>query len=285
MSLLSILNKLLTILLLAGTTLMLLFIVFSGAIKDYPFNRFFWVEADTSAITTEYGDFSRWTFWGICYPDKLDSSESNNCPNLGPDVPISPYDNFGNSTALPQDFVNSRNSYYYLSRFSFPLLLISLVFSGVSFIGSTMAPCWLAMKEVVTFFVSIACIFCMTGAACITAVSVMTRNQFEDNGYSAKVGPELLGMVWASTACLIILFLLTCISTSHKLYKKHQNHQRKIQHLQASQDPIQITLPQTANLPQQPEDYTQAPTHESAGIRFFKIRRDQDKEVEEDSIV
>lgn len=283
MTFLSVLNKLLTVLLLAGTTLMLLFIVFSGAIKEYPFNRFYWVEADTSLITTSNGDFSRWTFWGICYPDELSSTESNNCPDLGPDVPISPLDNFGNSTALPQDFVNSRNSYYYLSRFSFPLLLVSLIFSGVSFVGSVMAPCWLAMKEVVTFFVFIACLFCMTGAACITAVSVMTRNQFENAGMSSKIGADLLGMVWASTACLLILFLLTCVSTTHKLYKKHNDHERKVQHLQASQEPIQVTIP-PSGLPTQPEDYTQAPAHESAGIRFFKIRRNQDK-VEEDSIV
>lgn len=277
---LSFLNKFFTILLLAGTTLMLLFIVFSGAIDNYPFNRFYWVEADTSSITDDYGDYSRWTFWGICYPDSLSSASTNNCPSLGPAVPISPYDNFGNSTALPQDFVDSRNSYYYLSRFSFPLLLISLIFSGVSFVGSVMAPCWLAMKEVVTFFVFIACIFCMTGAACITAVSVMTRNHFKGADMSAKIGASSLGMVWASTACLLLIFLLTCVSTTHKLYKKHQDEERKQQHIQASQEPMPI-LPQPA-LPNDDAN-AQPAQHESAGIRFFKIRR-SDEKAEADSM-
>lgn len=280
MSFLSIINKLLTVLLLAGTTLMLLFIVFSGSIEQFPFNRFYWVEADTSAISTANGDYSRWTFWGICFPDDLSSSSTNNCPNLGPDIPISPLDNFGNSTALPQDFVNNRDTYYYLSRFSFPLLLISLIFSGVSFVCSIIAPCWLEMKKVTTLFVSIACLFCMTGAACGTAVSVMTRNQFKNDGYSAQVGADLLGMLWASVACLLILFFLTCCSTTHKLYKKYNDAEGN---LQSTQDQLQPTVPPSTFVTQ-PEEYNQIPTHESAGIRFFKIRRHQDK-VEEDSVV
>lgn len=280
MSFLSFTNKILTVLLLAGATLMLLFIVFSGAVKNYPFNHFYWVQADTSAISSADGDISRWTFWGICHPESYDQGATDNCPHLGADVPISPYDNFGNSSAIPSDFINNRDNYYYLSRFSFPFILIALVFSGVSFICSIMAPCWLAMKQVVTFFIGLALIFCVTGASCITAVSVMTRNQFHDSGYEAKIGASSLGMVWASTACLLILFFLSCCSTAHKMYKKQQNvDQSEYEKYQPNHDslPMPATLPQT-------EETVHAPQHESAGIRFFKIRRNQDK-VEEDSLV
>lgn len=277
MAFLSFLSHFITMLLLAGTTLMLLFIVFSGSINHFPFNRFYWVQADVSAIASAGADIARWTFWGLCYPDHFDSGSTNNCPSLGPDVPISPFDNFGNSTAIPIDFINNRDTYYYLSRFAFPFLLIALIFSGVSFIGSLFSPCWMAMKKVVTFFVAIACIFCMAGASLITAVSVMTRNKFHDDGARAKIGSDSLGMVWASTACLMILFLLTCCSTMRKVYKKHKEAEAR-----EYQDPL-TAQPQPTNTLPPTEDYNQQP-QESAGIRFFKIRRNQEK-TEEDSVV
>lgn len=280
MAFLSALNHFITLLLLAGTTLMLLFIVFSGAIQHFPFNRFYWVEADVSSIASAGANFARWTFWGLCYPDSYDAGSTNNCPSLGPDVPISPFDNFGNSTGLPVDFVNNRDTYFYLSRFSFPFFLIALVFAGVSFIGSLFTPCWSAMRKVVTFFVIIACLFCTTAACLITAVSVMTRNKFHDHGADAKIGADLFGMVWASTACLLIIFFMHCCHATRKAYKKQKDSQVDAPQYAGQEH---VTVPAPPPQGQATEDYTQPP-HESAGIRFFKIRRNQEK-VEDDSVV
>lgn len=269
--------------LLAGTTLMLLFIVFSGAIKEYPFNHFYWVQADTSSIPDAGGDFTRWTFWGLCYPDTYSQGAVNNCPNLGPDVPISPFDNFGNSTALPQDFITNRDTYYYLSRFTFPFLLISLIFTGVSFVGSVIAPCWLAMKQVITFFVCLANIFCITGAATGTAVAVMTRNQFHKSHMESKVGAAILGMLWASVFCLVLTNILMVCSVSNRLYKTYLDNKKKLINIpQSNQEPLKLTTQPPSTIPIDDSNPTQG--HESSGIRFFKIRRNQDK-VEEDSIV
>lgn len=277
MKIISFFNKILTVLLLAGATLMLLFIVFSGSVDNFPFNKFFWVEADVSSLSVPGGDYARWTFWGICYPDELDSASTSNCPHLGPDVPISPYDNFGNSANLPQDFVDNSSTYYYLSRFSFPFLLIALIFSGVSLISSIMAPCWLAMQKVIVFFVGLGCLFCTTGACLITSVAVLTRNHFRDADMASKIGATSLGLVWASTACLMIVFLTSCCSATRKVYNKEQ---QQFQHNVSTQAPVQY--PPTG-LPQN-DELNQFPQQESSGIRFFKIRRNQEK-ADGDSVV
>ncbi|KAH3659979.1 hypothetical protein OGAPHI_007184 [Ogataea philodendri] len=272
--LLTTLNRLLTLLLLAGTTLVLLFIVFSGSVSSFPFNQFYWVQAQTSQISNA-GDVSRWTFWGICNPSNYDSHSNGKCGALGPDQPLSPYDNFGNSTSLPQDFVSNRDTYYYLSRFSFPLILVALVFAGVSFICLLFQFCWKALKQVVVFFVSLSLITCAAGVACQTAVSVMVRNKFHDAGIRAKVGPSMLGMAWAAFTALLIVFFLTCCSSLHKAYKVHQEHRALV----APQPPA------TSAPVSQPTDETNQGTLPSneGGIRFFKIKRTQ-KATDEESL-
>ncbi|OBA18535.1 uncharacterized protein OGAPODRAFT_15266 [Ogataea polymorpha] len=278
--LLTSLNRLLTLLLLAGATLLLLFIVFSGSVSSFPFNQFYWVQARTSNLNPS-GDISRWTFWGICNPETYDSHSNGNCTNLGPDQPISPYDNFGNSTSLPQDFVTNRDTYYYLSRFSFPFILIALVFAGVSFICTLFQLCWTTMKQVVIFFVSLSVLFCAAGVSCQTAVSVMVRNKFSDAGMSAKVGPSMLGMAWAALVCLLIVFFLTCCSGMHRAYKIHRE-QRQLEMGQTGPAGAPVSQPVSGPLAVDETNQGTLPSNEG-GIRFFKIKRTQ-KAIDEESL-
>lgn len=269
---LSALNKFLTFFLLTGTVLMLTFIVLSGSVDAFPFNRFYWLQADTSAFTEAGADVTRWTFWGICNPSSYNSSAQGICSGLGPAVAISPADNWG-YFGLPDVFMTNATTYYYLSRFAFASILVSLGFSTVALINSVLSPWWSAMKEVNFVYTFIAMIFAMAGAACGTSVSILVRNNFTDAGSAAKIQASVMGMLWASVACLTIIYFLSCCSASNKVYKMHKAHQREINHAQATQEPAPAA------------DEFQAPVNEGSGIRFFKIRKNQQEKTDEESVV
>lgn len=276
-------NRILTLFLLAGTTLVLLFVVFSGSVNSFPFTNFYWLQARTNGLSDN--DISRWTFWGICTPDSYDSDKNGNCDSLGPDYPLSPYDNFGNSTALPVDFANNRDTYFYLSRFAFPMILIALVFSGVSFICAIFQSCWASMKQVMIFFLCLGLLFCAAGISCETAVTVLARNAFKDAGYDAKLGATMLGISWAAVASLLIVFFLSCCSTMYKAYKTHKSQVNPYDPNIALES--QPPLPQMSQLNQIQEDplqHQQRGTFGSeGGIRFFKVKRNN-KGNDEESI-
>ncbi len=308
---LAFINKALSFLLVAGATLCLLFVVFSGSVSNFPFDEFYWLQVDTSTIHDAGSDVTRWTFWGLCHPTAYESSKNGNCTSQGPDLPLSPLDNFGNSTSLPQDFVVNRDTYYYLSRFAFPFLLVALIFSGVSFICYIFSPCWKSMRRVTTFFVTFAMIFVLAGSACQTAVSVLAKQKFSDSGRSAKIGPSMMGLCWAAVACLLIVFFLTCCGAVRKAYVIHRdtianqmamelNQQQQMQ--PGPEDDLE-SLPQTAaqqsqiNVPLSAEqsqkvvsasdtgnEFTQGalPSNEG-GIRFFKIKRNR-RNTDEESL-
>ncbi|ODV86324.1 hypothetical protein CANARDRAFT_219465 [[Candida] arabinofermentans NRRL YB-2248] len=285
MAFLTFANRILTLLLLAGCTLVLLFIVLSGSVDSFPFNKFYWLQADTSSIDNAK-DVSRWTFWGVCNPDSYDSSTNGQCGSLAPDKPLSPLDNFGNSTSLPQSFVSNRDTYYYLSRFSFPLILIALVFSGISLICAVFQSCWLAMKQVLSFFVTLGLITAMAGVACETAVAVLVKNKFKNAGMSAKLGPTMLGLSWAAVACLILTFFLSCCSTMRSAYKIHKDHVNSQKEMEMGQIHHHEQQPSLAQVPQEntilQQNQGTLPSNEG-GIRFFKIKRTQ-KTGDEESI-
>ena len=309
--LLAFVNRALSLLLVAGATLCLLFVVFSGAVSNFPFNEFYWLQADTSTIKNAGGDVTRWTFWGTCHPTSYDSSKNGNCSSTGPDEPLSPLDNFGNSTSLPRDFVTNRDTYYYLSRFAFPLLLIALIFSGVSFICHIFGPCWTSMRRITSFFVTLAMLFVLAGSACQTAVSALAKQKFSDSGISAKLGPTMMGLSWAAVACLLIVFFLTCWGALRGAYIIHRNtianqraqelnQQQQMQ--QVPDDDLESLSPNGAqqsqlNSPLSAEqsqkvvsgseagnEFTQGalPSNEG-GIRFFKIKRNR-RNTDEESL-
>lgn len=273
MSFFSAAHKFATLLLLAGATLMLLFTVFAGAIDHYPFNKYYWVQADTSNIPSAGADITRWTFWGLCHPATYSQYATNNCPNLGPDIPISPLDNFGNSTGIPNDFIINRDTYYYLSRFSFPFLLIALIFTGVALILNIFALCFKSMKPASFLMIGLGAVFCTVGACLITAVSTMTRNQFHNAGQSAKVNAAPLGFIWGSTLILLVLGFASCFAAIRKAKNTHDEYYTTNTAPNAS----------TAAYVPPTDDINAAPQHEGSGIRFFKIRRNQNK-VEQDSL-
>lgn len=256
---------------------MLLFCVMSGAVASFPFDTFYWVQVDTSSISNLGYDVYRWTFWGICHPSSFSESSQGVCTQLGPAFPISPMDNFDSEfvSLLPSDFITNQQSYYYLSRFTFAFILIALVFSGIALINVAVSPIWKSFRDANILYICLALIFAVAGAACGTSVSILTRNKFNDGGFEAKLNASLLGMLWASVFCLLIMFFLSCCTATYKKYKKETTPEfetKLVDYEALGQQPVAAsTVPPPPGPPPTHEDFQ--PAHESSGIKFFKIKR------------
>ncbi|SCV02095.1 LANO_0F15170g1_1 [Lachancea nothofagi CBS 11611] len=289
MGAISIVNRTLCLLFMAGTTLLLILIILSGSTTSFPVNRFYWLEADTSGITGAPDQSARWTFWGLCTRDS--SSGDVTCPTLAPAYPISPRDNFGSAPAseLPTSFVDSRATYYYLTRFSFCFFWVALAFMGVAFLLYVISWCSYAFTKVVFILAAVGALFDTAAVSCQTAATVMARNAFKHSNRSASLSATLMGIAWASVACSLIVFFGTGATfirrayQSHKEYVEMQKYKEQALMYQGKQEALQ---PDVESYPIRDGDAaagvaplgatteTQPETHHS-GIKFFKIRRSQ----------
>ncbi|XBW38340.1 hypothetical protein QEN19_003929 [Hanseniaspora menglaensis] len=225
-------NKtLITILLVLGNLLLLFLIIFSGTTNSFPINKLYLLQADTSNIPGALYQTSRWTFWGLCE----NKNGKTYCPTghgnstISPAYPVSPYDNFGTSTNIPSSFVNNRDTYYYLSRFTFVFVLLGLIFQGVAALNYLFNWCSKHFIKTTWLFQSLATLFCTAAAACTTPVAVMARNNFNKSPKSAgagkaKVGVDYLAILWASCACSILLFFILGTNFLKKIYQSHKEY-------------------------------------------------------------
>ncbi|KAG7660825.1 SUR7 [[Candida] subhashii] len=258
---------------LAGAILLLILTVLSGSINSGTFRTFYWLRADTADIPNAPADTSVWTFWGVC-----DQHNFNNCL-LGPAYPISPVDNFNTDTNIPAKFIDNRDTFYFLSRFSFAFCLLALGFAGLAFIIDLLGFCFEAIDKVVVFLITIALFFQAGFAALQTSVVVLARSAFKDGNRSAKVGPSLMGFVWATFACLFICWVLTFSSNIARSYRKHMDRVKaergeEVGGAGVAGDESSFTR---AAAPAEHKD-----EEHTGGIRFFKIKRNQ-KVSDEDS--
>ncbi|AMD21588.1 HFL268Wp [Eremothecium sinecaudum] len=236
MGVLSISGKLLTALLLAGNAFLLLLIVLSGSIEHRPFSKLYWVEADTSGIPNA-PDQTRWTYWGRC---SKENDRNANCLS-SPAYPMSPQDNFNTRNDIPTDFVENRDSYYYLSRFAFCAFLVAFAFLGIAAIFHVFSWCSYSFAKVVFTLVLLGSLFDLGAVACQTAVSVMTRDRFNGGNRQASLGAALFGIAWTSALCSLLTFFGTGTSfisrawASHKEYVEMQHYKEQALRYQQEQ--------------------------------------------------
>lgn len=265
---------------LAGTTLVLIFLTLSGATNHFPFNTFYWVRGDTSAISGAPVQ-SAWTFWGVC-----DYNDFGSCTS-GPAFPISPVDNFGTTVNVPSDFVTNRNTFYYLTRFSFAFLLLGLAFAGFAFFIVIVGFCFSVVDKVVAGLVVFALFFISATASLQTAANVLAKNAFTNDGLSAHIGVKSMALLWTAEACLLIAFFNTCAANIAQSYRKHiervHGNKEAEEEYYAPPPGDQVSGPVgdessfTRAAPAEKEDTG------SGGIRFFRIKRNQ-KPSDEESV-
>ncbi|GMM38266.1 hypothetical protein DASC09_056050 [Saccharomycopsis crataegensis] len=300
---------------LAGSTLLLLLIVLSGSSRNpsFPLDHFYWLEADTSDIPNAYAN-TRWTYWGLC--EKV-GSVSKNCYDIGPAIPISPVDNFETETNIPDYVVNNRDTFYYLSRVAWACLLISLVFTGISLIICLSAIFSFHLQKLTAIFTFIASTLQFAAAALYTATVALAKQYFVD----AKIGPALMGFVWASAVCNLIVLVTTfgaCVREAYlrakerhavangSVYTENEKHSELLgnlhhHHHQQAVPALPVVSPTTTAVPpQQPQPVvatdvpvqqfedpyaattSEEPATKSGGINFFKVKRNRKSDEESD---
>lgn len=268
---------------LAGSVLLLLLTVLSGSSNHFPLNDFYWLSADTSGIPNA-PTTSAWTFWGVCELDNF-----NQC-TLGPAYPISPVDNFNTDTGIPEDFIKHKDTYYFLTRFSFAFTLVALGFASVAFIIDILAFCFTIIDKVAIAFIMIALFFTAGTAAFQTAAAVLAKQAFNSSNLEAKVGTKAMALIWTAVVALLISFFLTCFSNIANSYKKHMDRvyaNKEAEgnaHNEYSAPPPGLVGPEgdeSSFTRAAPEAETKE--ENGGGVRFFKIKRNP-KVSDEESV-
>jgi hypothetical protein len=126
------------LLLTAGGLLFMFLILLGGITNHNPVNQFYFLQVHTSGIPGA-PPISRWTYWNLC---PVGPNGRNNCGTVHPAFPLDPpsHRNFGTTHDIPKQFIGS-HKYYYMTRFMFAFMLITLFFAVCSFFTGMLALC------------------------------------------------------------------------------------------------------------------------------------------------
>lgn len=198
-----------SLILLAGGTLLQLLIVLSGGINSSPVNQIYFLQSTTDGIEDARNP-TRWTYFALC-----GVNDNGNNANCGSPVPALPFDpphrnNFGTTQGVPDDFVDT-SYYYYMSRFPWVFLLISLLFAAIGLTTGLLAMCTKIGAYLSGMVVIVALFFQTLAAALYTVWIVKGRNAFNRDGQDAKIGPMALAFLWTSMCCFFLSTILFCI--------------------------------------------------------------------------
>ncbi|EFX02005.1 actin cortical patch protein [Grosmannia clavigera kw1407] len=199
---------------LAGSIVMLFFVILGGVKDRTPLNHTYFLQADTSGIAGAK-DLSQWTYFHIC------GTHNQNCGKAHPAMP------FGAAWASHATDAPSRLNgkygghttsyfYFYMWRFGWVFYLIALFFEIVAFFSSFLACCG-RLGAGIGSLVSITALFFLTIAVSLmTATFVKARNVFHADNRSAHLGKYAFGFSWAALAALFISVVLLCIGTASR---------------------------------------------------------------------
>ncbi|MCJ1226129.1 hypothetical protein MMC12_002778 [Toensbergia leucococca] len=198
-----------SLVLIAGACLLIFLVLLAGAVDGNPVNQIYFLQADTSAIPGA-APLSRWTFWNIC---SVTTNGRNMCGKVHPAFPLDPPSdrNFDTTKGVDAAFIGTRK-YFYLTRFMFAFVLISLFFAVCSLFLGLFALCSRIGSFLSSALCAVALFFQTLTASLMTAAYVIGRNNFRANKQSANVGKYSFGFMWAAMACLFLSTVLFCVA-------------------------------------------------------------------------
>ncbi|KAL3954650.1 hypothetical protein ACCO45_010213 [Purpureocillium lilacinum] len=196
------------LILLAASLLFLWFVILAGVSDVTPLKHTYFLQADTDGITGAR-PVSRWTYFYVCgTPDNADCGSAHPAPPFGKFV----WDS--NPQNAPAALVGSHGSgttsykYYYMWRFGWVFLLLTLFFETLAFFTGFLACCG-RLGAAISFLLGGFALFLYSIAAALTtATFVMARDQFHDDGRDASIGSYAFGFLWGSYAGLLIAVVL-----------------------------------------------------------------------------
>lgn len=199
-----------SMILIAGSIVLLFFVVLSGVKNTTPLNKIWFLQADTSRIAGSGRALSQWTYFYVCGADNQD------CGAAVPDLPIG-YAWIGGSDGVPADLVGSHGKdttsryYYYMWRFGWIFYLMALVFDVLAFSTSLLAPCSRLASGLSGLILAIALFWMTLAASLMTAVFVKAYNEFRSAGISSSIGRYAFGFTWGAWAAIFLATIMLFI--------------------------------------------------------------------------
>lgn len=270
---------------LLGAGLLSFFLILSGARHSGVLKEFYWFQGNTNGFN-DASTVTRWYNYDFC---GWQNNENFNCSSKAPAKPFSPRDNFGASPNMPSTFLNNRNTYYYLSRVAWAMLLIGFVFIMLAIIPA----CVLIIKVFKGFaiFSTVMCwlawFFIILSACLYTGCYVKARKAFHHDDRSAKIGPKNFAFIWVTVALLLFNSIWTTITAAtHGKDKKYKHYQSEEPEVYANY-PTTVGNEATSPTPNAykissptPIVESQAPQETTAQnttfTSFSKLRKDKD---------
>ncbi|KAI1779224.1 SUR7/PalI family-domain-containing protein [Hypoxylon cercidicola] len=199
----------LSLLFLAGSLVMLWFIILSGVTDTTPLNQTYFLSAQTGGITGAR-PVTQWAYFYICGEGNVDCNRAAPAPPLG-------WAWSANPANAPSELVGTHGGdttsfyYYYMWRFGWVFYLIALVFSVMAFFCGFVA-CFGRLGSAIAGLAAFVALFFHTIAVSLmTAVFVRMRNEFLANGRDASLGRYAFGFSWSSWTALLIATVLFCV--------------------------------------------------------------------------
>ncbi|KAI1324598.1 SUR7/PalI family-domain-containing protein [Xylariaceae sp. FL0255] len=205
-----------SLVLLAGSIVLLLFIILSGVKHTSPLRQTYFLTADTSGISGAR-DVTQWAYFHICGRGNEDCSKAIADPAIGRAWSSNP-----TGSNLPSHLIGryasdtTSETYYYLWRFGWVFYLIALFFSVAAFFTGFVACCGRLGSAVAGLASTVALLFHTVAAALMTATFVRMRNEFHKAGRSATLGTYAFAFTWAAWAALFLATVLFCIGIRAK---------------------------------------------------------------------
>lgn len=208
-----------SVLCLAGTSVLLYFILLAGVRDSVPLNEVYWIQFPTTAISSsiDIPNPVRWTFYNYCGVNS--EGHSVNCTSTSAAFPFTPQDAFQTTEGIPSDFIDHRNTYYYLTRIPYGFLIAVIFFVFLALVFSLISCCSRIGAGFVSFFSGLAFIFGAAAMAMLTAAYVKAKHQLHKGGIEATLGVKMFAFSWTIVALLLISWILMslacCFGSSH----------------------------------------------------------------------
>lgn len=192
--------------LLAGSLVMLFFVILSGVTETTPLNQTYFLRADTKGISGAR-DTTQWTYFYMCGLDNQDCGMPHAAPPFG-------YAWNANADNAPAALIGSHggettsSKFFYLWRFGWVFLIITLFFEIVAFFSGFLACCGRLGSALASFVAGIALICYAVGVSLMTVTFVQARNRFLEEGREASLGRYAFGFLWGSFTALLIANVL-----------------------------------------------------------------------------
>lgn len=202
-----------SMLFLAGSIVLMFFVILSSLSPTSPLTNTYFLRASTDGITGSRS-ISQWTYFFVCGEGNTD---------CGPPYPALPfgYAWSGNAANVPAELIGSHGGdttstyYFYMWRFGWVLYLMGLFFAVMAFLTSFMACCGRLGAAISTLIASAGLFFFTIAVALMTATFVKARDVFRANGREAEIGTYAFGFSWGAWAAMLIAVLCLFVGTFH----------------------------------------------------------------------